>query len=212
MANYNASVNLLIGGTSNLDKLVTRITQLEGLIERINATPIDLSKTAGRGAAADRLGVAQRRVQQLRDDYLELGEAQKRWQNGSRTGSAVGGNATTNQLRAQSDLLQSIANNSKLASAQFKEMTIAAALANAKANEAGRQRLSVLAEAFSGQGSRSQMSNVRGNASLQLVDRLVAAYPTITQSEAALNAYKQELGDIQQLLPIISNEYKVIEN
>jgi murein DD-endopeptidase MepM/ murein hydrolase activator NlpD len=212
VANYNASVNLLIGGTSNLDKLVTRITQLEGLIERINATPIDLSKTAGRGAAADRLGVAQRRVQQLRDDYLELGEAQKRWQNGSRTGSAVGGNATTNQLRAQSDLLQSIANNSKLASAQFKEMTIAAALANAKANEAGRQRLSVLAEAFSGQGSRSQMSNVRGNASLQLVDRLVAAYPTITQSEAALNAYKQELGDIQQLLPIISNEYKVIEN
>ena len=212
MANYNASVNLLIGGTSNLDKLVTRITQLEGLIERINATPIDLSKTAGRGAAADRLGVAQRRVQQLRDDYLELGEAQKRWQNGSRTGSAVGGNATTNQLRAQSDLLQSIANNSKLASAQFKEMTIAAALANAKANEAGRQRLSVLAEAFSGQGSRSQMSNVRGNASLQLVDRLVAAYPTITKSEAALNAYKQELGDIQQLVPMISNEYKILED
>ena len=212
MANYNASVNLLIGGTSNLDKLVTRITQLEGLIERINATPIDLSKTAGRGAAADRLGVAQRRVQQLRDDYLELGEAQKRWQNGSRTGSAVGGNATTNQLRAQSDLLQSIASNSKLASAQFKEMTIAAALANAKANEAGRQRLSVLAEAFSGQGSRSQMSNVRGNASLQLVDRLVASYPAITKSEAALNAYKQELGDIQQLVPMISNEYKVLED
>ena len=212
MANYNASVNLLIGGTSNLDKLVTRITQLEGLIERINATPIDLSKTAGRGTAADRLGVAQRRVQQLRDDYLELGEAQKRWQNGSRTGNAVGGNATTNQLRAQSDLLQSIANNSKLASVQFKEMTIAAALANAKANEAGRQRLSVLAEAFSGQGSRSQMGNVRGNASLQLVDRLVASYPTITKSEAALNAYKQELGDIQQLVPMISNEYKVLEN
>ena len=211
MASYDASINVLIKGQSNLDRIVNRLNQFESQVQRINATPIDLSKTAGSGEAADRLGAVQRRIQQLRDDYLELGEAQKRYANGVRTGKAVGSNATINQLKAQAELFESVARNSKLASAQFREMTIAASMAASKANEAGRERLAVLAEAFSSSGARSRMGNVRGDASLQLVQQLIAANPSIVRSEAALNSYRSELADLQALVPFVSKEFRALE-
>ena len=211
MASYDASINVLIKGQSNLDRIVNRLNQFESQVQRINATPIDLSRTAGRGEAADRLGVVQRKIQQLRDDYLELGEAQKRYANGVRTGNAVGSNATINQLKAQAELFESVARNSKLASAQFREMTIAASMAASKANEAGRERLAILAEAFSSSGARSRMGNVRGDASLQLVQQLIAANPSIVRSEAALNSYRSELADLQALVPFVSKEFRALE-
>ena len=212
MASYDARINVLLSGGSNLDRVLTRLNQFESQIQRINATPIDISRTIGRGENADRLGIVQRRIQQLRDDYLELGEAQRRWANGNRTGSGVGGNATINQLKAQSELLESIARNSKLASAQFKEMTIASQMASVKTNEAGRERLAVLAEAFSASGSRSRMGNVRGDASLRVVQELIAAGPGITRSEAALSGYINELEDLKKLVPFLSNEYRGLED
>lgn len=212
MASYDARINVLLSGGSDLDRVLTRLNQFESQIQRINATPIDISRTIGRGENADRLGIVQRRIQQLRDDYLELGEAQRRWANGNRTGSGVGGNATINQLKAQSELLESIARNSKLASAQFKEMTIASQMASVKANEAGRERLAVLAEAFSASGSRSRMGNVRGDASLRVVQELIAAGPGITRSEAALSGYINELEDLKKLVPFLSNEYRGLED
>jgi hypothetical protein len=211
VASYDASINVLIKGQSNLDRIVNRLNQFESQVQRINATPIDLSKTAGSGEAADRLGVVQRRIQQLRNDYLELGEAQERYANGVRTGKAVGSDATINQLKAQAELFESVARNSKLASAQFREMTIAASMAASKANEAGRERLAVLAEAFSSSGARSRMGNVRGDASLQLVQQLIAANPSIVRSEAALNSYRSELADLQALVPFVSKEFRALE-
>jgi hypothetical protein len=211
VAGYDASINVLIKGQSSLDRVITRLGQFDAQVQRINATPIDLSKTLGSGQAADRLGVLQRKIQQLRDDYLELGEAQRRFANGTRTGNAVGGNATINQLKAQSELFESIARNSKLASAQFREMTVAASMAAMKANEAGRERLAVLAEAFSSSGERGRMRNVRGDASLQIVQQLIAAGPSITRSEAALASYRSELKDLQSLVPFVSNEFRALE-
>lgn len=211
MAGYDASINLLIKGQSNLDRVVTRLNQFDAQVQRINATPIDLSRTLGSGPAADRLGELQRRIQQLRDDYLELGEAQRRYATGARSGNAVGDNATINQLKAQSELFESIARNSKLASIQFREMTIAASMAAMKANEAGRERLAVLAEAFSTSGPRGRMANIRGDASLQVVQQLIAAGPSITRSEAALSSYRSELKDLQALVPFVSNEFRALE-
>jgi hypothetical protein len=217
VASYDARINVLLSGGSDLDRVLTRLNQFESQVQRINATPIDISKTVGSlndegGRLADRLGVVHRRIQQLRNDYLELGEAQRRWANGNRTGNGVGGNATINQLKSQSELLESIARNSKIASAQFREMTIASQMASVKANEAGRERLAVLAEAFSASGSRSRMGNVRGDASLRVVQELIAAGPGITRSEAALSGYMNELEDLRKLVPFLSNEYRGLED
>ena len=210
MASYDATINLLVKGGSGLDRVTTRLSELASQVRRINATPIDLSRTTGRGANADALGVLQRRIQQLRDDYLELGEAQRRYSTGERTGNPVGGNATINQLKAQAELLEQVARNSKLASTQFREMTVAAALAAQKTNEAGRERLAVLSEAFTGGGNRSRMANVRGTASLEAVSNLLGAGATVPRSRAALSGYIQELRDLSDLLPFTSEEFREV--
>jgi len=198
VASYDASINVRVTGTGMVDGVLNRVQELERLVKDINTRPINLARVAGRGDLADRFGAASRELNNLKNSFI----------NSDRAVEAFG--TTTNRTIANTTALAStfkrIADNSDIASAQFREFTVAAQQAAVAANTLGRTRLATLAEelSFGGEGGRT----IGGGA---LVKELLQQEAAIPNSIAALNAYQGELNDLRQLVDVTSNEFRELD-
>lgn len=197
-ANYDATINLRVSGTQAIDGVFRRVEQLEGLMRSMNARPLDLSKPFGRGDIADRFGAVTGQLNQLKKAFINSENAIESFNNS--TGRTVA------NARAIADGFKFIAANSDVASNQFREFTLAATQASAAANVLGRQRLRVLNEELTGVNNADKTIGGRG-----VVASIISSGRELTNSIAALDAYKGELEDTLKLVEIGSNEFRALE-
>lgn len=198
MASYDATINLRVSGTQAVDGVFRRVEQLEGLMRSINARPLDLSKAFGRGDIADRFGAVTGQLNQLKQAFINSERAIEDFNSGS--------SRTVSNARAIADGFKFIAANSNVASNQFREFTLAATQASAAANVLGRQRLRVLNEELTGVNNADKTIGGRG-----VVASIISSGRELTNSIAALDAYKGELEDTLKLVEIGSNEFRALE-
>lgn len=198
MASYDASINVRVTGTGMVDGVLNRVQELERLVKDINTRPINLSKIAGRGELADRFGKAAKELNGLKNSFI----------NSERAVEAFGTTAsrTIANTTALSSTFKRIADNSDIASNQFREFTVAAQQAAVAANTLGRTRLATLAEelSFGGAGGKT----IGGGT---LVKELLQQEAAIPNSIAALNAYQGELNDLRVLVDVTSKEFQELE-
>jgi hypothetical protein len=159
---------------------------------------------------------AQKAIAQLRtlaEEYNKLGDLQQVSATGP-TGNLKGFDQTTAQINAQVGALKAVAANVKIASSEFNRFSIAAEVASNKLAKVKQEQLAGLAFGLSPSAARVN-TGTGGDASIagsrKLVEETVTEYSTITKSEAALSAYLRRLENLRQLVPYISNEYKVLE-
>lgn len=198
MANYDATINLRVSGTQAVDGVFRRVEQLEGLMRSISAKPLDLSKPFGRGEIADKFGAVTKQLNELKNGFINSQRAIETFNSGS--------GRTVANARAIADGFKFIAANSDVASNQFREFTLAATQASAAANVLGRQRLRVLNEELTGVNRADKTIGGRG-----VVASIISSGRELTNSIAALDAYKGELEDTLKLVEIGSNEFRALE-
>jgi hypothetical protein len=198
VANYDATINLRVSGTQAVDGVFRRVEQLEGLMRSISARPLDLSRAFGRGDIADRFGAVTGQLNQLKQAFINSERAIEDFNSGS--------SRTVSNARAIADGFKFIAANSNVASNQFREFTLAATQASAAANVLGRQRLRVLNEELTGVNNADKTIGGRG-----VVASIISSGRELTNSIAALDAYKGELEDTLKLVEIGSNEFRALE-
>lgn len=212
MASYDASINVRVSGTSMVDGVINRVQELERLVRNVNTRPLDLSRAFGRGDIADRFGAAARELNSLKNSFINSERAVEAF--GTTAGRTI---ANTTALASS---FRQIAANSDVATAQFREFTVAAQQAAVAANSLGRARLSILAEELSGGtgpgGPRSPRTPDPFGASRTiggpgLVNELIAQRAAIPNSISALNAYQGELRELQQLVTINGDAYWRLE-
>lgn len=136
-----------------------------------------------------------------------------RYQNEPTTGL----NISLNQIQAQAESLALVANNSAIASNEFRKFTVAAEVASIKLARAQQSTFTALAAGFSTTGGITipqgfkQQETIAGARSL--VGQVVTEMPTIASgaSEAALANYIAMLGSLKRLVPLLSIEYRALE-
>jgi hypothetical protein len=198
VANYDATINLRVSGTQAVDGVFRRVEQLESLMRSISSKPLDLSKPFGRGEIADRFGAVTKQLNELKNGFINSERAIEQFNSGSKR--------TIANARAIADGFKFIATNSDVASNQFREFTLAATQASAAANVLGRQRLRVLNEELTGVNRADKTIGGRG-----VVASIISSGRDLTNSIAALDAYKNELEDTLKLVEIGSNEFRALE-
>jgi len=198
VASYDASINVRVTGTGMVDGVLNRVQELERLVKDINTRPINLSKVAGRGELADRFGKAAKELNGLKNSFI----------NSERAIEAFGTTAsrTIANTTALSTTFKRIADNSDIASNQFREFTVAAQQAAVAANSLGRSRLATLSEELSFGGAKGK--TIGGGT---LVKELLDQEAAIPNSIAALNAYQAELNDLRVLVDVTSNEFRDLD-
>ncbi len=203
MASYDASINVRVSGTAMVEGVINRVQELERLVRNVNTRPLDLSRPFGRGEMADRFGQAARELNGLKNSFINSERAVEAF--GTTSGRTI---ANTTALATS---FRQIAANSDVATAQFREFTVAAQQAAVAANSLGRQRLSILAEELSGgpRGGGFGASQTIGGPGL--VNELIAQRAAIPNSISALNAYQGELRELQQLVTINGDAYWRLE-
>lgn len=212
MASYDASINVRVSGTAMVDGVINRVQELERLVRNVNTRPLDLSRAFGRGDIADRFGAAARELNSLKNSFI----------NSERAVEAFGTTAgrTIANTTALASAFRQIAANSDVATAQFREFTVAAQQAAVAANSLGRARLAILAEELSGGtgpgGPRNPRTpnpfgDSRTSGGPGLVNELIAQRAAIPNSISALNAYQGELRELQQLVTINGEAYWNLE-
>ena len=198
MANYDATINVRVSGTQALDGVFKRVEQLEGLVRNINAKPLNLASTQGWAKVADRFGEAAKELNGLKNAFV----------NSERSIEAFNSTSgrTIASARAIADGFKFIASNSSVTTNQFREFTLAAAQAGAAANVLGRQRLRVLNEELTGVNKADKTIGGRG-----VVASIISSGKELTNSIAALSAYKNELEDTLNLVEIGGTEFRALE-
>jgi hypothetical protein len=195
VASYDASINVRVTGTGMVDGVLNRVQELERLVKEINTKPLNLSKIAGRGELADRFGAAAKELNSLKQSFINTEKAVQAF--GTTTNRTI---ANTTALAAT---FKRIAENSDVATSQFREFTVAAQQAAVAANTLGRNRLGVLREELSFGGKEGKTIGGGG-----LVAELLAQERQVPKSIAALEAYQAELNDLIKLVDLASPEFQ----
>lgn len=198
MASYDASINVRVSGTSMVEGVINRVQELERLVRDINTRPVNLARPFGRGEMADRFSQAARELNGLKNSFINSERAVQDF--GTTSGRTV---ANTTQLARA---FKQIADNSDIATAQFREFTVATQQAAVAANSLGRARLSTLANELSFGGRQGQ--TIGGGT---LVQELLAQRRQIPNSISALEAYQSELIDLQRIVRATSPEFRQLE-
>jgi lambda family phage tail tape measure protein len=152
--------------------------------------------------------------QQVLDLQQRLADlAEFRQQREPRTGL----NISLNQIQAQAESLALVANNSRIASAEFNRFTVATEVASVKLARAQQRSFAALAAGLSAEAAGEAPVGLGGpegrgiEGARQLVYQLAADVPTLTRSEAALSSFLQTAKKVQSLLPYTSNEFRILE-
>ncbi len=198
MANYDATINVRVSGTQAVDGVFRRVEQLESLVRSLNARPLNLANSRGWGQLADRFGVAARELNNLKDSFINSEQSIDKF-------NTTSGRTIAN-ARAIADSFKFIAANSDVATNQFREFTLASLQAGAAANTLGRQRLRVLNEELTGVNNADKTIGGRG-----VVSTIIGSGREVTNSIAALSAYRSELEDTLQLVEIGGTEFRALE-
>ena len=198
MASYDASINVRVSGTSMVEGVINRVQELERLVRDVNTRPINLARPFGRGEMADRFSQAARELNGLKNSFINSENAVQEF--GTTAGRTI---ANTTQLARA---FKQIADNSDIATAQFREFTVATQQAAVAANALGRARLTTLANELSFGGR--QGATIGGGT---LVQELLAQRTQIPNSIAALEAYQGELIDLQRIVRATSPEFRQLE-
>jgi hypothetical protein len=198
VASYDASINVRVSGTSMVEGVINRVQELERLVRDINTRPVNLARPFGRGEMADRFSQAARELNGLKNSFINSERAVQDF--GTTSGRTV---ANTTQLARA---FKQIADNSDIATAQFREFTVATQQAAVAANSLGRARLSTLANELSFGGRQGQ--TIGGGT---LVQELLAQRRQIPNSISALEAYQSELIDLQRIVRATSPEFRQLE-
>lgn len=198
MAGYDATINVRVTGGNSLDAVITRTTQLQKLVTSINTTSLDLSKPFGRGKAADEFGKAAKVLNDLKREFINSTSSIETFGTAS--------NRSISNIRAVSGALDELANNVKIGSDQFREFTVAAEQAALAAGVAQRKRLEVLSQelSFAGKGK-----TIKGSGSL--VQELLAQEKQIPNTRAALESYRADLINVQNIVDMTSKEFIELE-
>lgn len=179
-------------------------TEIDTEIERRRAEITALSEEARQaGESAVRM---QSRLADIVEARQNVGPA-----------GVTGLNTSLNQIQAQAEALALVANNSRLASDQFRQFTVATELASIKLARSQQETFSTLAGAFSSgmtppEGLRDTSGgtlNVAG--ARRAVGDLIDYIPNLTRSQAALSSYLGLLRQVQTLLPFTSREFRQLE-
>jgi hypothetical protein len=198
VANYDATINVRVSGTQAVDGVFRRVEQLESLVRSLNARPLNLANSRGWGQLADRFGVAARELNNLKDSFINSEQSIDKF-------NTTSGRTIAN-ARAIADSFKFIAANSDVATNQFREFTLASLQAGAAANTLGRQRLRVLNEELTGVNNADKTIGGRG-----VVSTIIGSGREVTNSIAALSAYRSELEDTLQLVEIGGTEFRALE-
>jgi hypothetical protein len=198
VASYDASINVRVTGTSMVEGVLNRVQELERLVRDVNTRPLDVNRIAGRGELADRFGAATRELNNLKNSFINSERAVENFGTTS--------NRTIANTTALSTAFKRIADNSDIATAQFREFTVAAQQAALAANSLGRARLGILSEELSFGGAQGRTIGGGG-----LVQELLAQRTQIPNSIAALEAYQSELLDLQRIVSRTSPEFRELE-
>lgn len=130
---------------------------------------------------------------------------------------ATGLNISLNQIQAQAEALALVANNSSLASNEFRKFTVATELASIKLAKSQQETFSTLAGALSSamplpEGLRDTSGQGFAAAGARRsVKDLIDYIPNLTRSQAALSSYLGLLRQVQTLLPFTSSEFRQLE-
>ena len=181
-----------------VEGVLNRVQELERLVRDVNTRPINVNRIAGRGELADRFGAATRELNNLKNSFIN---SERAVQNFGTTSNRTVANTT-----ALSAAFKRIADNSDIATAQFREFTVAAQQAAVAANSLGRARLGILSEELSFGGAQGRTIGGGG-----LVQELLAQRTQIPNSIAALEAYQSELLDLQRIVSRTSPEFRELE-
>jgi len=181
-----------------LDGVLNRVQELERIVRDVNSRPLDVSKISGRGELADRFGQAAKELNGLKNSFINSERAVEAF---GTTSSRTIANTT-----ALSVAFRRVAENSDVSTNQFREFTVAAQQAAVAANALGKERLSVLAQELSNKGEAGKTIGGGG-----LVQELLAQEQAVPRSIAALEAYQQELQDMQRLVLNTSKEFALLE-
>lgn len=153
-------------------------------------------------------------LQNLADEYLRIGDIRKKLVTGG-FGKEIGLDTSINQLKEQASALSLVANNVKIASADFNRFSVAVEGANKKLAEAEQQRFKAIAFGLSPQAQRQNFGTGNTEANLagsrKLIASALAMGDTVTRSEAAMDSYLGYLERLRSLVPVISNEYRALE-
>jgi len=141
-------------------------------------------------------------INKLASEYLAFGKLQI---------AGPGVDFSISQLASQAQALKLVANNAKIASAEFNRFTIASAVAEQSIFEARQKQLQALAAGFSPSGGKVDFGKNSISAARQIVTSLIDSYDGITKSEAALSSYLARLQELKALVPTISAEYSALE-
>ncbi len=161
---------------------------------------------------AKRVQALSKALEDLRDDYLQVGIAQQRGAQGNAL--AKQSQQSIAQLNAQAQVLGQIASNSKIGSQQFNKFTIASQVAGQAVYNAQQQQLKALAFGLSGQAPAVSVG-IEGEkaipAARKQVAELIGSYGGIVKSEAAMGAFYTQAKQLQSLVPYLSDEFEALE-
>jgi hypothetical protein len=192
-----------------------------------------------RGQAAASLGSArgfQVQIQfanRLASSYMDIAVSRERAE-GTAQGARLPQFQSTAGLRSEIQFFDSLASSVATNTEAFKTFTIASRAASQSLAEVNRNRLAILAEAFTpddpsgffgaaplepGQRRSAQFERMRGTSGRQLsnqevsrtrqeVDRLIASFDQVPRSEAGLEDYIQRLGDLRSIVTFTSSAYR----
>lgn len=163
-------------------------------------------------------------INQLETEAVEAGQAvirlqerladlaEFRYRDQPRTGLEV----SLNQIQAQAESLALVANNSSIASNEFRQFTVAAEVASIKLARAQQQSFSALAAGFSTTGGIQIPEGLRMPETVAgargLVSEVLAEMPTVATgaSSAALAGYINMLESLRRLVPLLGDEFRAL--
>jgi len=201
----------ILDAASAIDELNSKTAQLTQRQREAQTGAIGLNRALG---LAMKNQASVNALQGLADAYLRIGDLRKKLVTGG-LGKDVGLDASISQLKEQASALSLVANNVKIASADFNRFSVAVEGANKKLAEAEQQRFRAIAFGLSPQAQRQNFGQGTSEANLagsrKLIASALAMGDTVTRSEAAMDSYLGYLERLRSLVPVISNEYRALE-
>jgi hypothetical protein len=229
-------VNAIAAGARAVERNI-RLTEQQTQLERRRAAvdarmTYQLRQMAGaeadlaeaqerRGQAAASLGSArgfQVQIQfanRLASSYMDIAVSRERAE-GTAQGARLPQFQSTAGLRSEIQFFDNLASSVATNTEAFKTFTIASRAASQSLAEVNRNRLAILAEAFTPDDPFGRMRGTSGrqlrnqdvSRTRQEVDRLIASFDQVPRSEAGLEDYIQRLGDLRSVVTFTSNAYR----
>jgi hypothetical protein len=222
--------SLVVGRTNRLTEQRTQLERRRAAVDarmtyqlrQMAGAEADLAEAQERrGQAAASLGSArgfQVQIQfanRLASSYMDIAVSRERAE-GTAQGARLPQFQSTAGLRSEIQFFDNLASSVATNTEAFKTFTIASRAASQSLAEVNRNRLAILAEAFTPDDPFGRMRGTSGrqlrnqdvSRTRQEVDRLIASFDQVPRSEAGLEDYIQRLGDLRSVVTFTSNAYR----